>query len=498
MDLENKNDLISEETEQTETVKQAVEEIAEAAATFEEAAEEAIEAPEAAPKKKKCVVGWLILAIVLLLAAAVAVLYLGSDRTAEEYSETMVFGGNDYSADAITDAVVATNGKKALLYVPDVETNGLNGVARKVAPFLFASTSKSVDQLTNAKLALYYWDSFYTFYNQYGFYASYMGLDPLHMADTEYMEGQTWQEYFLSRALTSYRLQTAVYQKALAEGFTLPEERQKDLDNIREELSTTENIQDELVAVYGEGITTDMYLDYVTTGIYYVAYMDSIRDSVDPTDAELTSYFEEHSDEMEAQGITMTEDDTTDVNVRHILITPEDAEDEASWAAAEQKANEIYANWQAGEKTEDSFAALATENTDDPGSKENGGLYEDVYPGQMVEEFNDWCFDADRQTGDSGIVKTSYGYHIMYFVGRTENVHWKSQVKSSFATAEALRRAEEIALDYDFSYDTSLITIALPGQIKDTETAETTEAPAETAEAPAEITEAPAETQPAA
>ena len=36
----------------------------------------------------------------------------------------------------------------------------------------------------------------------------------------------------------------------------------------------------------------------------------------------------------------------------------------------------------------------------------------------MVPEFNDWCFDPDRQIGDSAIVKTSYGYHIMYYAGQ--------------------------------------------------------------------------------
>ena len=36
-------------------------------------------------------------------------------------------------------------------------------------------------------------------------------------------------------------------------------------------------------------------------------------------------------------------------------------------------------------------------------------------PGQMVTEFNDWCFDADRKPGDTGIIETSYGVHVMYF-----------------------------------------------------------------------------------
>ena len=125
----------------------------------------------------------------------------------------------------------------------------------------------------------------------------------------------------------------------------------------------------------------------------------------------------------------MDENLTELVNVRHILVSFEGGttdettgvvtySDEAK-AAAKAKAEEILAAYEAGEKTEDAFAALATEKTTDPGSQENGGLYENVYPGQMVVNFNDWCFDAARKTGDTGLVETEYGYHVMYFVGNS-------------------------------------------------------------------------------
>lgn len=114
------------------------------------------------------------------------------------------------------------------------------------------------------------------------------------------------------------------------------------------------------------------------------------------------------------------------VNVRHILIgfeggTTDDngnttySADEK--AAAKKEADELLAQWLANDPTEDSFAALVADNSDDTGSVDNGGLYENVYPGQMVTNFNDWCFDESRKVGDSGIVETNYGYHIIYFSG---------------------------------------------------------------------------------
>lgn len=117
------------------------------------------------------------------------------------------------------------------------------------------------------------------------------------------------------------------------------------------------------------------------------------------------------------------------VNVRHILAGFEGGTTDANGnttysdeekAAAKKDAEDVLAQWKQGEATEESFAALATEKTTDTGSKENGGLYENVYPGQMVTAFNDWCFDEGRKPGDTGIVETSYGYHVMYYVGQSD------------------------------------------------------------------------------
>ena len=129
------------------------------------------------------------------------------------------------------------------------------------------------------------------------------------------------------------------------------------------------------------------------------------------------------------------------VNVRHILMQPEASElsegDEgyeddvaAKDAEAEQKAQDILDEWKAGDATEDSFAALANEYSQDPGSNTTGGLYEQVYQGQMVTEFNDWCFDPARQTGDTGIIHNeNTGYHVMYFVGY-DRPYWEVQVSA--------------------------------------------------------------------
>ena len=115
------------------------------------------------------------------------------------------------------------------------------------------------------------------------------------------------------------------------------------------------------------------------------------------------------------------------VNVRHILIQAEDADEngeisDEELAAAKAEIERIKGEYDAGEQTEDAFAALANQYSTDPGSNTNGGLYENVYEGQMVPEFNDFCFDESRKEGDVEIIADEQynGYHLMYFVGKGE------------------------------------------------------------------------------
>ena len=132
------------------------------------------------------------------------------------------------------------------------------------------------------------------------------------------------------------------------------------------------------------------------------------------------------------------------VNVRHMLAGFEGGTTENGTttysdeekAAAKEKAESWLQTWEDGDATEESFAALATENTTDPGSKDNGGLYENVYPGQMVSAFNNWCFDENRNAGDTGIVETSYGYHVMYFVGQSDETYREYLVKNDLTSED--------------------------------------------------------------
>jgi hypothetical protein len=133
-------------------------------------------------------------------------------------------------------------------------------------------------------------------------------------------------------------------------------------------------------------------------------------------------------------------------NVRHLLVSFEGgtkAEDGTTTYSDEEKAKakaeaeELLAQFLAGEQTEEAFAALVAEKTDDTASAETGGLFENIHLGSnYVENFLNWANDDARTAGETGIVETEYGYHIMYFVGDSDMTYRDYQIENQLRNAD--------------------------------------------------------------
>ncbi len=78
-------------------------------------------------------------------------------------------------------------------------------------------------------------------------------------------------------------------------------------------------------------------------------------------------------------------------------------------AAAKVKADEILQRVKNGED----FAKLAEEFSEDPGSKDKGGLYEGITEGSFVPEFEQTAFSLKPGDVADQPVETKFGYHII-------------------------------------------------------------------------------------
>ena len=135
-----------------------------------------------------------------------------------------------------------------------------------------------------------------------------------------------------------------------------------------------------------------------TRRIQYVAFTADNLPGGKPqiTDADLQAYYNAHQAQFQVK---------EQVKVRHILIAVTDPKADA---AAKAKVDDLLKQIKAG----GNFADLATRNSDDPGSKTQGGELGWLDRGKTVPEFDKAAFSlAPGQTSD--VIKTQFGYHIL-------------------------------------------------------------------------------------
>ena len=405
--------------------------------------------------------------IVLLAVLAALVLWGTKDRDAGEPQQT----------EAATEAAETEPATIPEDGDPDNETckgsySASDDAVVASADTVIATAGKYT--LTLGQLQIYYWQEVSSFLNQYGSYTPYFGLDYTQPLDTQscgIMEGRTWQQYFLASALNSWRTYQALDDKATAEGFEMEQELKDylaQLPQTMEEEAVSKGFESaEALLKYnvGAGASIDDYVQFMQVYYHGYSYFNNFCSGLTATDEEIADMFALHEEEYAQQGLTR---DTKTVNVRHILVYPEGATTdtirtetfpEEAWAAGEASAQELLDQWLQGEQTEESFAELAQEHSQDPGSAANGGLYTDVYEGDMVEAFDAWCFDPLRQVGDYGIVKTEFGYHIMYYSGET--IQWPIHAKNDVINEKTNNMVDAAveALPIQVEYDKILLAV---------------------------------------
>ena len=418
--MENEN-LNQEQLE--ETVSEAIEEPTlleepETAEATEEAAAQQPAAETPVQPEKNSKTGLIVLTVVLCLAL------LASLTVAILAGTGVLFGKEPETTVPDTTVQETTLPANLTSYTVDAETAVAN--ADKVA----ANIGEVL--MTNGELQTCYQMGVYNFLSANQYYLAYMGLDLSQPLDQQLYDEEntvTWQEYLLEQALGSWHLYTVLNLLGREAGFEV--DHTEYMAEVEDTLKTTaeqegyESVNAMLQAMVAPGATEEGYKHYMAWSDYAYRYYNKCAEDFQPDAQQLEQYFTENEEALAENGIT--KDAGNLVDVRHILIKPEGGTTDENnqtvysdeeWEACRQKAQDILNQWKSGEATEESFGALAKEHTAD-GNGDVGGLYENVPEGQMVTEFNDWIFDESRAYGDTDLVKTTYGYHVMFFVGST-------------------------------------------------------------------------------
>ena len=425
------------------------------------------EKPQETKMEKGATPGQIALGVlaIVVLAAVLAALILaalgGKEETPAEPTAQVETAGTEAPAET-TEPTIPADGN------PDDETckgsyTGTPEEAKAAADKVVATVGDY--QLTNGLLQVYYLRGIQTTL-QGNPYLSYMGLDlsrGINGLDTQVCpiaEGRTWQQFFLQGALQDWHMNQAMAAEAEKHQVKLSQESSAFIEKLPADLEqqakegSFPNAAAMLEHNIGNNTTVEDYVEMARILELGFQHHTNEMGKVKPTDADLETYFKENEDQLREYGITR---DSKVVSVRHILITPEDTESEDSWKKAEDQANALLAQFRAGEQTEENFSKLAQEHTMDPGSKETGGLYQDVIQGQMVPEFDQWCFDSTRKPADLDIVKTEYGYHIMYFV--SSRSVFKEQVSQMYMNQKSQDLVSDALTQHPLTVDYSAIVL---------------------------------------
>ncbi|MGA2500473.1 MAG: peptidylprolyl isomerase [Tepidisphaeraceae bacterium] len=174
------------------------------------------------------------------------------------------------------------------------------------------------------------------------------------------------------------------------------EELKKSIDDLLKNNPSGETLEAMLGRV---GISVKDFNQQMADSMRIEKLLDQETKSATASDEEVTKFYTEHPEQFKREET---------VSARHILVSFAPGDDDAKKAEKKKKAEGLREQLVKG----GDFAKICAANSDDPGSKENGGLYEDFPRGQMVPPFDKAAFS--QKTGEIGpIVETSFGYHII-------------------------------------------------------------------------------------
>lgn len=195
----------------------------------------------------------------------------------------------------------------------------------------------------------------------------------------------------------------------------------EDTAEVRERMlgfkTTLDSVQDVKSYLESQGVLT-YYDSYINGKNIQVPEKDSIFRT--PVGQVYGPYLDGGSFSLAKVVGVRTQPDT--VKIRHILVatTQRDPQTGQSYPVRDSAtAYKLIDSIQTAIRNGSNFDTVAARLSDDPGSKDKGGVYEGVTSGSMVPEFNEFIFS--KPTGSKGIVKTDFGYHYIEILSQKGN-----------------------------------------------------------------------------
>lgn len=429
-----------------------------------------------------------------VLALAMALLLCGCEETdIDDHKETEATTA--VTTEATIPATVPADGNP-----DDVTCRG--SYTGQAADAVVATSGAA--ELTNGRLQVWYWAEVSQYRQENHEVMPDFDL-PLDTQVCEIDSSvNSWQQYFLKQALSAWHSAQALIQQS--QTVPMPTEaayqpnpmnhekymtgmpatevlygyhshyrpnsmHQAYLDEIPqmlEDLAREKGYQNaQAMAQEAFGASAEELEAYAASSNRSYMYFTTLSHSIEPTEAELDAF---HAEQNSAASPEISVDFRQILLVPRDVLQPDDRPDwqqkqepmepvvlEAvavdsdgtvtcsaeAWTICEEEARAMLTQWQKNNGTEATFGETAHRYTMDPGTKVNGGRYQGIRKGQMTKVIDDWCFDPARQVGDTAILRSEYGVHILYFSGSrpldreaAETEYYRQQQNALIAAAK--------------------------------------------------------------
>lgn len=238
-----------------------------------------------------------------------------------------------------------------------------------------------------AMMSYYFYTQYNSFVNNYSSYLSSLGLDTstsLKTQDCTFQTGSSWFEYFCEQAGTQVKEYLYLAEKALADGMTLDDEDQNDIQAILDEYySVAEENEVEnaefLSTVFGTGVNESDVRKCLELSTIAEKFYDKYQDSLEYTDADLEQYY---SDNINTYRY---------VDYYSYAVTASDTSDTTTYDAAKKKADEL-----AAVTSTDAFSAWVEQEIRASAS--------------ITEDYTQEDLDSDVESKVSGLAATQVTY----------------------------------------------------------------------------------------
>ncbi len=283
------------------------------------------------------------------------------------------------------------------------------------------------EKVTKVEFDYYYYSAINTYYNQYGAYLSYMGLDlSSDLSQQMYSSTLTWEDYFQKSAVQSIRTNKSVKKEAKAEGFAYDtsEEFGTFQEGIREQAAESGvSVDNYLKSIYGSYATMGRIEPYVKDGLYLNAYLGHVEEEKTPAEEDILAYYEENKDSYDSVDYRVVQIDAELPTEPTELADPQPEETEGTEEAEGEDAEEEA--YQPSEAEIEAAMAAAKEKADEAEKtiETDAELTENASRASLNYNYSSWLFDAERTEGETTVIEDStyHAYYVVQFVKRYRN-----------------------------------------------------------------------------